>query len=748
MKKREWLSLIILATVTMLALLVGIGQIYVTGIDGARLKRPETVWLLFETAVLFCVFFLILYGVKKDRLRLGGLVLVAAGFTWIHQAFLPLMISGLYLVFILETGRMVRRCMDRSRRFLEGRAVTAMADFVLGCGSLILLFCLMSLAGVGSIICTRVVTFVLAVLFLITELKRERPAAPLGGSYVIHWIPAVLLAFILTMLFLQAGRMNICADYDSLHYGLRSEYVLNNGNGLYENLGSINVVYTYSKGLEILLFPISGLPSYGFFLSFQLWMTAGILLVAGRITNLFVSRRYSLLCMALLAAIPGITNMGITAKTDSATALFQLIMIYFLLLYIKRRESCYLVLAVDAFCMTMVLKPTALVFSTAAAGTVCLYTLVTRQLRFRWKRSLWPTVIPMVLMWLLVWLRTWLLTGIPVTSVFYSIWSLLGFKARYPFRFESLPSNGGSPFSKAGIKHMLKRLYGVLVAPVGEDMAHVRIAWGTAFLLIFLVLFLIPLVADMRGVKAREKRPLICLVCVFLTNGAVSLMALYLLWQVDGNYFILLYVLFTILASIVIGKLKSVFMAHLIVKLLVPVALFNVTVTAVSNWGGTLGMSPITLVHKGYYDHRQEAQEILAHYGNEEIWDVLAADGTNRVIVFAGEPEMLRFPCNAQSYTDIEGSGGNFYVSASPEALAAYFEYAKIDYVYLEGGYLKPGSEAWRNVTALMESGQLTEIVYENGNALGRFVAEPEGIKDTGAVLDEFAVKYWAGKQQ
>lgn len=30
-----------------------------------------------------------------------------------------------------------------------------------------------------------------------------------------------------------------------------------------------------------------------------------------------------------------------------------------------------------------------------------------------------------------------------------------------------------------GLKHILKRIYGVLMAPVGEDMAHVRIAWGT-----------------------------------------------------------------------------------------------------------------------------------------------------------------------------------------------------------------------------------------------------------------------------
>ena len=38
-------------------------------------------------------------------------------------------------------------------------------------------------------------------------------------------LQAALLAFILTMFFLQAGRLNHELDYDSLHYGLRSAYV-------------------------------------------------------------------------------------------------------------------------------------------------------------------------------------------------------------------------------------------------------------------------------------------------------------------------------------------------------------------------------------------------------------------------------------------------------------------------------------------------------------------------------------------
>lgn len=757
MKRREWLSLIVLALVTVSALLIGCGYIYVTGVDGNRLKRPETIRLLMEMAVVFVMFFATIGRVRNFRLCSALLVLEAAVFTWIHQAFLPMVVSGLYLAFILKTGSMFRRFLDRDHWFAEYNGLTAMADFTLGCGLLILLFCLMSLAGIGGIPYTRAAVMLLAALFwlplLFSKERRQRlkprhPAVTSWAGKPLSISAVLLFALILTMLCLQIGRMNICVDYDSLHYGLRSEYILNDGGGVYENMGSINVVYTYSKGLEILLFPISGLPSYSFFLSFQVWMTAGILLVCGKITELFVSRRYALLSMALLSCIPGIMNMGITAKTDSATALFQLIMISFILCYIKKQRSCYLVVAVDAYVMTMVLKPTALVFSTAAAGTALLYVLAVKWLRFKRKGSLWFSAVPMACMWGLVWLRTWLHTGLPVTSVFYSVWAKLGFSVRYPYRFENLPSNGGTLFSLSGIKHLLKRLYGVLLAPVGDDMAHVRIAWGTSLLLIYLVLFLLPLLADMRELRPREKKPLVCLVLMFFTNGIVSLAALYLLWQVDGNYFILLYCLFTILAVVVIGKLRHGFLAHAIVKLLAPVALFNISVTAVSNWSGTLGLSPMTLLHKGYYDHRQEARELMTYYGNEEIWQILASDPTTRVLVFGEQPEMLSFPCNAQSYTDIEGSGGNFYVSASPEALVSFFDYAGIDYIYLGSGYLKPGTEGWRNVTALLERGYLTEVFYENGNGLGKFVKEPMMPENPETVLEEFALKYWPGEQQ
>ena len=80
---------------------------------------------------------------------------------------------------------------------------------------------------------------------------------------------ALCFAFIVTMFCIQAGRMNTALDFDSLWYGVRSRYVLDNGNGIYENMGTIGIVYTYSKGWEVMTLPLANLPSYSFLLAFN-----------------------------------------------------------------------------------------------------------------------------------------------------------------------------------------------------------------------------------------------------------------------------------------------------------------------------------------------------------------------------------------------------------------------------------------------------------------------------------------------
>lgn len=754
--KREWLAVFLMALVTMTALWISTKQMFLLGSSGQRIRMAATKKLFFETFVLFAVVSLITGILKDQKVRCGLLAVMISVFLWMHQVFLPVLVSGGYIVLLIRIGCAVRCMLDRKKCFLNDTRIALMADFTLGAVMMILLFCIMSLLGIGAIFYTRIAAVILALLSFLPCFPGAEMWKTLFGKIRVFLNEkkrvspemALLCGLIIAMILLQAGRMNICADYDSRHYGLRSEYVLNNGGGIYENLGNINVVYTYSKGLEILLFPLTGLPSYSFFFSFQMWMTVGILLAAGTLTGMFACRKSSVLCMAFLACIPGIMNMGITAKTDSMTALMQLIMITALLNFIQKKQAGYFALAGNAFFMTMVLKPTSLVFSTVVAGTAFLFLFFVKKIRFEWKDSFFLSWIPAVGMWFFVWLRTLLHTGIPVTSVFTSIWMALGFSVKYPFRFDSFPSNGGESGLQGALIHFFKRLYGVLLAPIGEDMAHVRIVWGTCLIFVFCFLLLLPFFVGMKKIGKEKKTPLCCLTGIFVSVGIVSLLALHLLWQVDGNYFILLYCLFSILAAIVIGNLQNSNLTRVLAVLLSPILLFNVAMTAVSNWSGVLGLSPVTWVHKGYFDHYEAEKQNIVSKGNEKIWGILEEDPKTRVIVYGNQPDMLMFPCNTQSHLDIAGSGGNYVVSSNMKNLTEFFEYAKIDYVYLERDFLKPETEKCRFVLEMVENGYLTDILYEEGNALARFDAEPELPEDPAAAIDEFLQSYRVGEQQ
>ncbi len=69
MKRRECASLIILALAAVPALLVAIGQVYVTGVDGIRLRRTETIDLLTEIAVLFFLYLFTIWKIESNRVR-------------------------------------------------------------------------------------------------------------------------------------------------------------------------------------------------------------------------------------------------------------------------------------------------------------------------------------------------------------------------------------------------------------------------------------------------------------------------------------------------------------------------------------------------------------------------------------------------------------------------------------------------------------------------------------------------------
>ena len=584
------------------------------------------------------------------------------------------------------------------------------------------------------------------------------------------------LVFALPFFILQMNRSNVALDYDSLRYGLRSAYVLF-PEGFFSAHGQINSVYSYPKGLELLTYPLNYLPGYGFLLSFSLWTYLALALVFGLLLFHFQKNRKKLylgiLCFFLLSSVG---NMSLTMKTDLFTLLLQLSALYFFLKR-KRLQSCFLLFFSYSF------KPTAVVFSTLL-GIVFLLTMLleflgksntktntkenlninantginsnTNHNTIQAKGEKWTSELPFVLFSLvytgLITLRTFLITGLPFSTTFTGIFKAIGFHVNWPFNLDAhVDYSGELSFSESAFS-FFRRLFSFLFYPVGEDMEHVAIAWsGVLFPLILLFALWQCFSIGRKCLPGKNSLPggnsllgrnsssgreaFLCrgsddaspwdylpLSLSFLVIMAFSLLSFVMLWQIDGNYYILWESLALLLCfsggnlqennlqeenaqknlqeerlqeeNAQKGLMKTNtagskgFILLLKAFFFFPFYLAAFLSTITTSWAGAVGFTPIDLANKGYYDHALVELENQGAKGSFPAFSEMAKNPRHHVLAFAETPECYRIPCNVQSITDVEGSGGSPGLYDSPLYFAWFLKWSDTDYVYLEQSFL------------------------------------------------------------
>ena len=551
------------------------------------------------------------------------------------------------------------------------------------------------------------------------------------------------LVFVLPFFILQMNRSNVALDYDSLRYGLRSAYVLF-PEGFFSAHGQINSVYSYPKGLELLTYPLNYLPGYGFLLSFSLWTYLVLALVFGLLLFHFQKNRKKLylgiLCFFLLSSVG---NMSLTMKTDLFTLLLQLSALYFFLKR-KRLQSCFLLFFSYSF------KPTAVVFSTLL-GIVFLLTMLleflgkrntktntkenininantginsnTNHNTIQAKGEKWTSELPFVLFSLvytgLITLRTFLITGLPFSTTFTGIFKAIGFHVNWPFNLDAhVDYSGELSFSESALS-FFRRLFSFLFYPVGEDMEHVAIAWsGVLFPLILLFALWQCFSIGRKCLPGKNSLPggnsllernsssgreaflrmgsreaslwdYLPLSLSFLVIMAFSLLSFVMLWQIDGNYYILWESL-ALLLCFSGGNLQEKRGIILLLKafFFFPFYLAVFLSTITTSWAGAVGFTPIDLANKGYYDHALVELENQGEKGSLPAFSEMAKNPSHHVLAFAETPECYRIPCNVQSITDVEGSGGSPGLYDSPLYFAWFLKWSDTDYVYLEQSFL------------------------------------------------------------
>ena len=350
------------------------------------------------------------------------------------------------------------------------------------------------------------------------------------------------------------------------------------------------------------------------------------------------------------------------------------------------------------------------------------------------KREKWTSELPFVLFSVvytgLITLRTFLITGLPFSTTFTGIFKAIGFHVNWPYNLDAHVDYSGELSLSESTFSFFRRLFSFLFYPVGEDMEHVAIAWsGVLFPLILLFgiwqCFSIGRKClsgrnslaggkNLPGKNLPGKNSLLGrnslpgreaflrresgeaslwdylpLALSFLVIMAFSLLSFVMLWQIDGNYYILWESL-ALLLCFSGGNLqeKRGFILLLKAFFFFPFYLAAFLSTITTSWAGAVGFTPIDLANKGYYDHALVELENQVEKGSLPAFSEMAKHPRHHVLAFAETPECYRIPCNVQSITDVEGSGGSPGLYDSPLYFAWFLKWSDTDYVYLEQSFL------------------------------------------------------------
>lgn len=110
---------------------------------------------------------------------------------------------------------------------------------------------------------------------------------------------------------------------------------------------------------------------------------------------------------------------------------------------------------------------------------------------------------------------------------------------KYPYNFNHVIGDPSALTAGEKCSRLWSRVRGILLAPVSEDTAHVIIAWGTGIVTVFLIIWL---AVSWKAARRGPQHFLNLFDRILIPVLALgSLVSIYTLYQVDGNYFILFY---------------------------------------------------------------------------------------------------------------------------------------------------------------------------------------------------------------
>ena len=697
------------------------------------IEESATKELFVEHFLLFIGFYLIFRLVKRKGIIIFTVSFISGTYLYLHQAATALIIVFIYVKALIWLGDIL--LLFIRKKYKEESNITRMLNsFVIGSLFYIISVCIMSALNIASIEVLRVYTLLLAAItivlylwlriFKVIEIKldsifEEEFVKLKDKNYF-----CVGTAIMLSALLLQLGRINIALDYDSLRYGLRSLSVLIGNTGIYDKLGTVNDVYVYPKGLEILTLALNNEITFGFVLSFNYICAILMLICVYEIIAVCTeSINKAWLGVVLVSVTPAVMNMSISAKTDIITLLMQLVSVLNICLYIKNKKNFYIIFALTALLASIIYKPTSLLFSFGIGAANLIYLFFEHILnknkseRVKDKKSFDVSFIYLLAFPLLatvfVYARTYMLTGHIITSVYSSVWYKLGIQTKYPYTI-GIYKSGGMNMSSGESVDMLYRLFQLFIAPTKE--VHIYIASPTVLIA---VLAGVSIILSVRFLfKKNNNKEIFAYIAVLLAADAlVSLISLFILNQIDGNYFILLFTLIITTTCFLVERdsLKYLFRG------LLPCIVFAFFITGLTNWAGVSGLSEKINDGNtfGIYNHHTKFldRDLKEKKGFADVYEDLKELGNPRTLLLSDDDSLSALGLDIRTYTDITGSGGNPAVVKTLDHFKKYLDYAQIKYICVDKAYLKDRQRASDVVKYMYEEGS-TKVYKKYGDVV------------------------------
>jgi hypothetical protein len=513
-----------------------------------------------------------------------------------------------------------------------------------------------SFLGVGTINDLRIYTFfLLSVAIYIGKDKNQRVILD-KMEYVFQmkvekWgglLPAIIICLIILAL---CAKTNTAQDYDSLWYGLRSEYVLVGSLSFYDNLGYASFVYYYPKLVELFYLPISGLGDYSFLQCANIGVFVLLLYCINKyikefIPNLNTVVRYRLL--SVIACIPALANISATAKPDVFGLYLVFAALYFAKLFFRDNGSDSLIYALICLALCTGTKLTYLLWGGILFLWIVVRIIIKRN-GFERKKTLLSLrdnlwiIISTIIFLCGIHYRTLKLTGYPIYPLLINLWNKLGFEAK-PF----LLSTNLTSRQEFSLKNILNRVYEFTIDP--NSLSHVVMLWTSNLLWIGLLVFLL----------YHKKK--VNITDVLLAGGYLLATIYYMvvMSEPDGNYFLLpiiAVVLLCIENSSLLDVNKNTVTCGVVgcgTWLVLILTLLPIMFVSHSSWAyGTKAFS--TELVADNFDTNSKNKVIMDYYGLSLIYnEVSTYSDTDRVLASGNSSGVcFRLPCSVETYAEM-----------------------------------------------------------------------------------------------